>query len=484
MEKLFELKSKSLRFTGVTLQNPHGTLVPAGVTAVVGTTAAGKTSLANILENGRNFMTNDIRSHIGEHPVIRSMAFDDIHSLAGFKVEYYQQRYESMMNDEVPTVAEALGHLIHSPEVEALVHKLRIKDFAQKRLNFLSSGELRKLLIVKMLTELPQVLILDNPFIGLDIESKAVVEDLIRDIASQGISILLLVSDIADIPPCAMAAIPIHNLEIGATVERLACESIEDFRKQFEYLFDFHISDAQISEIIQEQDSRNLGQEVVAMHNCRVCYGEHVLVEHIDWTIKQGECWALSGPNGAGKSTLLSLINADNPQAYSNDIRIFGQKRGTGESIWDLKKRIGFLSSELHLYYHGLRNTVEAVIGEGFNRALGSFQPLDASQKDTVDKWIRLFALEPWRHTCFNDLSAGHQRLVLLLRALVRQPEFLILDEPVHGLDRGIKQAVNRVVNHLARSGATIIYVTHCPDELPECITQAKRLSNPAVVAE
>lgn len=91
--------------------------------------------------------------------------------------------------------------------------------------------------------------------------------------------------------------------------------------------------------------------EVVRLNKVSIRYGDRTILKELDWTVMRGQKWALSGENGAGKSTLLSLVCADNPQSYACDIRLFGRKRGTGESIWEIKKHIGYVSPEMHRAY-------------------------------------------------------------------------------------------------------------------------------------
>ena len=92
-------------------------------------------------------------------------------------------------------------------------------------------------------------------------------------------------------------------------------------------------------------------EEVVKLNKVSIRYGDRTILKELDWTVRRGEKWALSGENGAGKSTLLSLVCADNPQSYACDISLFGRKRGTGESIWEIKKHIGYVSPEMHRAY-------------------------------------------------------------------------------------------------------------------------------------
>ncbi|MCC8071833.1 MAG: ATP-binding cassette domain-containing protein [Bacteroidales bacterium] len=480
MNILLSLESPTLRYVGVTLSNPYRVDLPKGITAIIGPNGAGKTTLGKIIEKGWNFMTNRLTSPSGARPKVKSIEFNDIHSLTGLKVEYYQQRYEAAMNDDVPTVASLFGEKINSDVWREMSPKLHLQDILDKRLNFLSSGELRKLLVVNMLFDLPEVLILDNPYIGLDAPSRKVLDQAIAMIASQGVSVVMLLCNPVDIPQMADAVLPMTHLTIQRLITREMYPTIEDLRHAIGHLFDYAINIQAIprpqQKVVKEEGETS--DEIFALRGCRVCYGRYELLRDVNWRVKRGECWALAGPNGSGKSTLLSLIHADNPQAYSNDITLFGRRRGSGESIWDIKRRIGYVSAEMHLYFSGGNNTVIDVIGAGLNDTVGCFRRITPQQRQRAERWVDLLHLTPLAQRRFNTLSAGEQRLVLLARTFIKNPELLILDEPLHGLDAARKRAIRAIVNTLAsRDGATLIYVTHYLPEVPECVRFTKTLN-------
>ncbi len=473
MTPLISLQSDILQYQGVKLQNPHHITIPQGTVAVMGPNGAGKSTLGKILEKGWNVCTNQIKG-CRDHLTIKSIEFSDIHSLAGFKVEYYQQRFESTMNDDVPTVAELFGSRISSPQWTHLSSLLKLDGVENKKVNFLSSGELRKLLIINLLFDLPDVLILDNSYIGLDAESREILNETIALITSQGMTVILLLCNPIDLPPFTDAVIPMHNLVIDKPILRTG--TIEALRQSVESLFDYSIDLDNIPPQL-ESFSDNPADVIFALSHCKVRYGTHLILDDVSWTVHNGECWALAGPNGSGKSTLLSLVCADNPQGYSNDITIFGNRRGSGESIWDIKRHIGYISPEMHLYFNGSGN-VTTIIAQGLNDTVGLYKRVKPEQMEQALVWMELFHLEHLADRMFNTLSAGEQRLVLLARTFIKNPQLLILDEPLHGLDVARKRSIRSVVNHLvARDGLTLIYVTHYLPEIPECVTHTKTLS-------
>ena len=207
------------------------------------------------------------------------------------------------------------------------------------------------------------------------------------------------------------------------------------------------------------------------MEHVSIKYGNRTILKDQDWEVRNGEKWALFGPNGAGKSTLLSLIYADNPQSYANTLYLFDRKRGSGESIWDIKKRIGYVSPEMHLFY--MENVpVLNIVSSGFFDSIGLFRKCTERQQQVALAWMRVFGIEELKDRSFLTLSSGEQRLALLARAFVKDPDLFILDEPLHGLDDRNRQLTREIISAFCRrKDKTMIMVTHYAEELPDVIT-------------
>ena len=217
--------------------------------------------------------------------------------------------------------------------------------------------------------------------------------------------------------------------------------------------------------------------EVVNMNKVSIRYGERTILKDLDWRIMNGERWVLSGQNGAGKSTLLSLICADNPQGYACDISLFGHRRGTGESIWEIKRHIGYVSPEMHRSYHRDIAALR-IVASGLKDTVGLYVQSTEEEREQCRWWMRIFGIEHLADRSFLKMSSGEQRLVLLARAFVKDPELLILDEPLHGLDRANRHLAKDVIEAFCeRKNKTLIFVSHYKDERPACINQEKWLS-------
>ena len=194
-------------------------------------------------------------------------------------------------------------------------------------------------------------------------------------------------------------------------------------------------------------------------------------LEDISIDFYPGECHALVGENGAGKSTLLSLVCADNPQSYACDISLFGRKRGTGESIWEIKKHIGYVSPEMHRAYLKNLPAIE-IVASGLHDSIGLYKRPQPEQMAICEWWMDIFGIAELKDKPFLQLSSGEQRLALLARAFVKDPELLILDEPLHGLDTYNRRRVKKIIEAFChRKDKTMIMVTHYESELPGTIT-------------
>lgn len=385
------------------------------------------------------------------------------------------------MNDEVPTVAEIMGEKIRGARWEELTKMFHLQGTEDRKINYLSSGELRKLLIINALIEPVDVLILDNPYIGLDASSRVILNEAIDGLNNHGITTILLVANPIDIHPHSTQVIPMHDLTILPPIREI--NSIKWVQSSVMHLFDYAVNIADIP--LPPTIDNDPVEVVMKISHGVVNYGSRRIIDGIDWEVRDGQCWGLSGPNGSGKSTLLSLICADNPQAYSNDITLFDRRRGSGESIWDIKRRISFVSPEQTLHFHPAGDVV-TIVAQGLNDTTGVFIPLKPGQKELAEQWLRLLHIEHLGPRSIGTLSGGEKQMVMLARTFIKQPRLMIFDEPLHGLDYARARAARAIINHFAaRSRASqgryplsLIFVSHYTEELPECVTYTKTLGH------
>jgi len=383
--------------------------------AVFGEAGSGKTVLASTLA-GHHAYHGRITAPDGngKNSVIvvgQQHRFRDLQNQTNF---YYQQRYNAFDSEATITVGEDLALFAENQlgvlSKNELLEIFHLNLLLDEPLIQLSNGENKRLQILKAVLQLRGLLILDEPFTGLDAEGRGLLDGVLAVLADAG-QYLMLFSSRDHIPDCFNRY---ARLEEGRFIVK---ETPEEIR---------------IRPFIADQSTqRNFPATIpyafpdfrytLRMHRVHVQYGDKQVLEGIDWEVEKGECWSLTGPNGAGKSTLLSLITADNPQAYANEIYLFDRKRGSGESIWDIKQKIGFLSPELQLYFDPAA-TAHSAIASGLFDTIGLFRPLNPVQEQAVSDWLRFLDCATYAHRLLSGLPAGIQRLILLARALIKSP--------------------------------------------------------------
>ena len=419
---------------------------------VVGANASGKTML-----------TDRWRRQWASQRV-RYIAFDDAYGPATDRAFYLQQRWNQHdIDPETPTVGELLEHtfLLTGPDDtrrRGMQHELYglfgLEPLLDKYIILLSSGELRKYQLAKTLLAEPTTLIIDNPFIGLDSNMRNVVRNLLATLPAQrGITLYLVLARKEEIPSFADEVI---GMEEQKQADNWPLPLVPGDRTNND-----------------ETDNA----PVVDINDITVRYGERIILRNLSWRVMSGERWALTGENGSGKTTLLSLICADNPQAYACDISLFGLRRGSGETVWDIKRRIGYVSPEIHRSY---RRAIPAlhVVASGLKDTVGLYVRPTIDEREVCRRWMDVFRVGHLAERLFTTLSSGEQRLVLLARAFVKEPQLLVLDEPLHGLDDNNRQYVLRIIEtYCQQPGKTLIMVSHYEDELPACINNRLTLS-------
>lgn len=466
---LIRFNSPRLGYGSVVLDNSALLAIPEGVSVVLGENGAGKSTLGLVMEKGRYAYGNRLEFARPDMKV-KMLTFTDIHSFTGIDVVSHEQRLESTVNDFVPTVAEIVGPLAEDGEWLRLCEAFALRDVNSKRVNYLSSGELRKLLVVNALRSRPDLLILDNPYIGLDAASRGELDAALRGLPQSGTSVVMLLCDGADIPDYAGAVLVMEERRL----ERLVTDKVEI--AGLCRMSDEAGEEAESVEIPVRTAAGGDYEVAFSITDGHVRYGDREIISGLEWTVRCGERWALTGPNGSGKSLLLSMICGDHPQAYANRITLFDRRRGSGESIWEIKDRIGYVCPEMQLYFRSPLPVAD-IVAQGLRSALNRYAKITDEERLEALTWLKLMGIEHLKDRKFDELSSGQQRMVLLARAFIRQPQLLILDEPLHGLDSRAKQRVRRLVDRLtARPDTSLIFVSHYTEEIPTGVTLTKTL--------
>ena len=475
--------------------------------AIVGENASGKTRLAQTVAGILPLSGDCARYDFSPSPLtltgdnIRFISFKDSYGDAD-QGYYLQKRWNRQDIDEedTPTTAMLLDTAFRTAESsarmrlpagicdalslkrQAMLDKLldlfALRPLMDRFIISLSSGELRKFQLTKALLALPRVLVIDNPFIGLDPEGRKVLSDLLGDLIREtGISVIVLLARTDMIPSFITRVIRMDALrpEPGIPADRFIPDDPHP------------VLPARKKKIILDIPCKDLGSvpfypkapdaEIIRCEKVGIRYGDKQILKDFDWTVREGERWALCGANGSGKSTLLSLVCADNPQGYACRISLFGHRRGSGESIWEIKRHIGYVSPEMHRAWRQDQSALD-IVASGLFDTVGLFNRPTEEQTRSCLLWMDIFGIKDLADKSYLRLSSGQQRLCLLARAFVKDPELLILDEPLHGLDwRRSRLAMQIIDCFMERPHKTLVMVSHYKEEFPACINRTLTLT-------
>ena len=444
--------------------------------AILGPNGAGKTSLARVLMDDIPTTTGRVVRH---HP-------DAARDRIGWVSPELQEWLLGLEEDRVEeggcagrdgtpeTARETILSWLPAGKgakrlYSKLIKRLGIEYLQDRPMRSLSTGELRKVLIVRALVKAPRLLVLDEPFGGIDAASRDELTALFDELMQEGVQ-LVLVSHRADEIPSG-----IHHVlcvKDGRVVLQGRREGVLT-----EWMRINAGDDTPVHSLPRQDEREHDAPEIlVEMKGVTVKFGDVTILDGLDWTVRRGENWAVVGPNGAGKTTLLNLITGDNLQGYANEISLFGVPKGSGETLWDIRGKIGVVSSELQVRYRrGIQ--VRDVVASGLFDSVGLFRRLGAGQRRMVEDWMDLLGILPMAERPFDGLSYGERRMTLIARAMVKSPLLLILDEPCQGLDRANRRNMLKLIDRIGSStGTRIIYVSHYEEEIPTCVNRVLRL--------
>lgn len=388
-------------------------------------------------------------------------------SIADKHATYYQQRYHATEVDDIKTLREFLfGNteykIVHKHY--RLLEQFNLRHLLDEEVIKLSNGETRKATILRALLTNPQVLIMDAPYAGIDQKTIPELNSLFKELAKNGLSIILITN--SELPDWISKVLLLNSLEETMVLTRDEFKRIKK-QKQDSQIFP---NDNKIPAVAHLTTGC-----IVKLNNVKVSYGKKVVLNDINWEIKSGEKWLLTGRNGAGKSTLLSLIYADHPQSYANDIELFGKKRGTGESVWDIKEKMALCSPEVFNYFDKTVTCRNAILSGIY------FHPFKKGIKHAVlesfaqNLFLQFFNIEKLNHP-LNSLSGVQQRLVLFLRALAQNTPLVLLDEPFLRFDNELTDKCKHLIEFCCRD-KTLIFVSHHPDDVPGFVNKEFKLN-------
>ncbi|MCE0493938.1 ATP-binding cassette domain-containing protein [Vibrio salinus] len=343
-------------------------------------------------------------------------------------------------------------------KAEELLERLNLTGLKQRGFRQLSTGETRRVMLARAMASEPDMLFLEEPYAGLDVENRALLKQVLDQLASV-CQLVVLASRVEEMPSCLthIALFDGKSLSQTMTTEEWQTNPVV---RQLNALSE-QKSEQYVRLINQYGDQPELPSPLLNMNNAKVEYTDGLIFGNLNWTVKEGQHWQIRGPNGCGKSSLLGLITGDHPQCYSNDIQVLGYQRGGGESIWDVKKKIGIVSSSLHLQYRVGCSALDVLLS-GFFDSIGLYESPSANQVNIANQWLAVLGMTDYKKDSFTSLEYGQQRLLLIARALIKRPALLILDEPYQGLDYLSRQLIMKVVDKVAQFNLShLLYVTH-----------------------
>jgi molybdate transport system ATP-binding protein len=481
--------------------------------AILGPNGAGKSTFVRALWGGIPLRSGRILFHFSDSKTEpQSISQKDAIGYVSFETHQRLIEHEEMQEnlrafanqtEEVTTAKDVIfsGILANrtltledDTRCERIADLLNIRPLLQKNITSLSTGEMRKTLIARALIKAPKLLILDEPFDGLDETARQSLSESINHLMTGSVRVILVVHRLEEIASQITHVLFIKEGQLfmqGPKEYLLTSENISQLygcqlqleRDNGRYLASFWKDGRDVKDTppISERKPSPLPDVLIEMRDTTVQYQGHVVIDHLNWVMRQGENWAILGPNGSGKSTILKLILGDNLQGYANQVILFGRQKGTGESLWEIKKRIGAVSSELQIQYRKKMSAYD-VIASGFYDSIGLYQYPTPDQKKIVDQWVQLLGIEDIAHQSFQHLSYGQKRMILLARAMVKSPVLLIVDEPCHGLDIPNRKRILDILERIGHTQTQLLYVTNHGEEVLNCVTHVMRLQKGKVL--
>ncbi len=433
--------------------------------AIIGGNGSGKSTFAAMLA-GEIQLSEAQRSTQFER--VLCVSFEEEQRL--LEKEIYEDDSEFIDKVDQGRTTHELITQHHHPEVdlEAIIQTMQLEAFLHTGFRILSTGERRRMMIARALSQAPQMLVLDEPYDGLDHAFESHLKEVIADL-SQQIPVVIIVNRMSHLGDHISHLACLHNMDLVLAGAREEIESSSLWKQ----LQSIHSTPRPMPATLPgtEPPNHSADEPVIEMRSVNVGYHDKQIIRGLDWKMMPGEHWKISGPNGSGKSTLLSLVSGDHSQCYRNEIYILGNLRGQGESIWDIKHHMGLMSTALHQQYR-VHVTCEVVLLSGFFDTIGIYAQVTAEQRKVAAEWLSFIGLEAQQTTLFQSLSFGQQRMILIARALIKRPRLLLLDEPCQGLDPINRALVMQLIQQIAEQEiAQILYISHDSEDHLPCLT-------------
>ncbi len=485
--------------------------------AILGPNGSGKSTLVRSIWGGTPLRSGQIRFACDEQQVDPASRKDAI-GYVSFELHQRLMEREAFQEDareysgrtDAITSAEAViyGHLAEEHEAESpgsngdrlrrVTEQLEIGHLLQRSITALSTGEMRKVLIARALVKSPRLLILDEPFDGLDAASQVSLATAINTLMTGAMRVILVTHRLEEVVSNITHVLLVKDGRLCQQGPKSRILTPENLTALYGCPVRVHgsngcysatLGDSAANQRIEtavaaETCEGHVADPLVEMKNVVVRYGNQVVLDGVDWMLRRGENWAILGPNGSGKSTLLRLIAGDHLQAYSNHVVLFGRQRGSGDASRQIKQRIGVISADLQVRYRKNMDVCD-VIASGFYDSIGLYRRPTREQQRIVEQWLELLGINVFARKNYHHLSYGQKRQVLFARAMVKSPLLLILDEPCQGLDLVSRRKILDLIEIISKLKTTqVLYATHHPEEIPAGIGHVLQLDSGRVVRQ
>ena len=437
------------------LHNINWTIEDQHHWVITGTNGAGKSALAAALAGAGDITDGQIK---GLPERIGVVSFEAQAELIDKERKKDDADIMDVISEGTPVREIIFDDCLDPDTAHAMIAKFELEYILDRAFRKLSTGESRKVMIIRALSCKPQLLLLDEPFDGLDADTLAMLQGYLNELVTK-VPMVLILNRFDEIPEFVTHIAYMDQGELQHQVTKYDQDAYDNLYQ----LLHIKTSDLTIPEAEAESAIPKLpiDQPLVKLTDLTIKYDEFKLIDQLNWTIERNQHWQLSGPNGSGKTAILSIITGDHPQCYTNDIFVFGFQRGSGESIWQIKQFIGYVSTALQWEYR-VQISLRNVIISGFHDSIGLYTKASDQEKQIADQWLAVLGMSERADTPFQKLSYGDQRLLLIARAMVKHPPLLILDEPCLGLDDMNRQLVLALIEKIcAGSETSVIYVNH-----------------------
>ena len=503
MEKTFiEIENCSIKNKrGTLLAKVNWQMQSGEVWVLTGSAGGGKEDFAKALAGDGEFVPNAGGSFYSQFAQKTSLvSFEQVAEV----IEEERRRDQSEWLGKTDTGRTARDFILEVCDTKtrferleslAVVQLCGVEPFLDRGLKFLSTGEIRRVLLCRAFLSDNSLLVLCDPFSGIDSSTRQTLLRFFEGVAERQLKssragfkrVLFCMEKPSEVPQGVNRVLEFsskcvsfcgtHTDWQNLLQQRNEQRKQERERKKTLFLSELERIASQTGVATAESDSKE-ADELVRFEDVNVGWDGHLVLRNLSWCVHRGEHFLIQGPNGAGKTTIMELITGDNMQVFREKVFLFGKRRGSGESVWDIKKRLGIVSHRLHTEYRMVGGTdLLSVVVSGFKDSIGLYEQASDFEVMSAKAWLNLAGFQGREKESFASLSFGEQRAVLILRAAVKLPPLLILDEPCHGLDESCRAMVLDLLEVIGETGkSTLLHVTHEPTEVLDCERHILRL--------